>query len=271
MTILDKIIEIKRDEIAHLAEQSITPGGVRSALAEAGGPRGFASALVSPRSGRIGLIAEIKKASPSRGVIRPDFDPVAIAREYDTAGADCLSVLTDAPFFQGSLGYLREIRKAVSLPLLRKDFILDARQVLESAEAGADAILLIVAILKQNELATMHELAVASGLDVVVEVHNADEMERALEVGARLIGINNRDLKTFTVDLATTETLAGRFAGTLREKRAILVSESGIFTRHDVERVLACGASAILVGEALMREGDISAKVRELAFPAMAG
>jgi indole-3-glycerol phosphate synthase len=212
------------------------------------------------------LIAEVKKASPSAGVIRPDFDPVAIARQYEAAGADCLSVLTDEKFFQGSLEYLKQIRQAVELPLLRKDFIIDARQILEAIEWGADAILLIVAILKDEQLKHFHSLARAAGLASLVEVHDESELDRAMAVGAELIGVNNRDLKTFKVDLATTECLAARLfsPSPVTRNPSLLVAESGIHTRADVERLARYGASAILVGESLMRHTDIKTKVREL-------
>jgi indole-3-glycerol phosphate synthase len=220
------------------------------------------------------LIAEVKKASPSAGVICPNFDPVRIAREYEAAGAACLSVLTDEQFFQGSLDYLRQIRAAVKLPLLRKDFIIDERQILESIEWGADAILLIVAILDDARLRRFHSLASGVGLGVLVEVHDADELERALAAGAALIGVNNRDLKTFKVDLGTTERLiAGMKPDRLKTSGGpvavppVIVAESGIHTREDVERLERCRASAILVGESLVKHGDIAAKVRELLGP----
>ncbi|HEY1790490.1 MAG TPA: indole-3-glycerol phosphate synthase TrpC, partial [Verrucomicrobiae bacterium] len=195
----------------------------------------------------------------SAGVICPDFDPIRIAREYEAAGANCLSVLTDGKFFQGALEYLRQIRSAVKLPLLRKDFIIDERQILEAIEWGADAILLIVSILSDEQLRKFHSLAMEAGLAALVEVHDAAELDRALKIGAELIGVNNRDLKTFTVDLATTEKLAAKLNG-----ESILVAESGIHTRADVERLRKCGAKAILVGESLLRGGDIPGKVRQL-------
>ena len=206
------------------------------------------------------LIAEVKKASPSAGVIRADFDPVAIAREYESAGASCLSVLTDAEFFQGSLAYLRDIRSAVGLPLLRKDFIIDERQIMEAVEWGADAVLLIVAILDDDRLARFHNLASNAGLATLVEVHDGDELERARSIGAELIGVNNRNLKDFTVDLSVTEELAE----TLNEWDGVLVAESGIHSREDVERLGACGAGVILVGESLVREADLRGKASEL-------
>jgi indole-3-glycerol phosphate synthase len=213
----------------------------------------------------ISLIAEVKKASPSAGIICHDFDPVRIAKEYEAAGASCLSVLTDEKFFQGSLDYLRQIRAAVKLPLLRKDFIIDERQILEAIEWGADAILLIVAILDDTRLRKFHSLAREAGLSVLVEVHDEAELERALAIGAELIGVNNRDLKTFKVDLGTTERLAAKlFSSPATRHSSLLVAESGIHTRADVERLVKCGAKAILVGESLMKGGTIQAKVREL-------
>src|SRR5581483_5102186 len=208
MNILDKIVEEKKREIARLPDRVLAAGDLRDALLERGERRDFAAALQSPKSGSIALIAEVKKASPSAGVICKDFDPVKIAREYEAAGASCLSVLTDEKFFQGSLDYLRQIREAVKLPLLRKDFIIDERQILEAIEWGADAILLIVAILTNEQLQKLHSLAIDAGLAVLVEVHDEAELERALKISPQLLGVNNRDLKTFKVDLATTEKLA---------------------------------------------------------------
>jgi indole-3-glycerol phosphate synthase len=215
--------------------------------------------------GPMALIAEVKKASPSAGVICRDFDPVRIAKEYEAAGASCLSVLTDEKFFQGSLDYLRQIREAVKLPLLRKDFIIDDRQILEAIEWGADAILLIVAILTDAQLAKFHSLAAEAGLAVLVEVHDEVELVRALKISPKLIGVNNRDLKDFKVDLATTEKLAAKlFPSPATRHSSLLVAESGIHSRADVERLEKCGANAILVGESLLRGGDIKSKIREL-------
>jgi indole-3-glycerol phosphate synthase len=306
MNILDTIVEQKKREVAQLPARRIAAGDLRDAMLERGESRDFLAALKSGSSrgneaqtqignrqsaignqsepphvvsyGSVALIAEVKKASPSMGVICPNFDPVRIAKEYEAAGASCLSVLTDEQFFQGSLDYLRQIRAAVKLPLLRKDFIIDERQILEAIEWGADAILLIVAILTDEQLAKFHALAVEAGLAVLVEVHDEEELERALKISPQLVGVNNRNLKTFKVDLATTERLAERlFSGTGfqpvssktethgQDARAtILVAESGIHTRADVERVQKCGAGAILVGESLVKQGDIGAKVREL-------
>lgn len=264
-TILDTIVGVKREEVRALPPGPVGAHRVRDAIAGRGdGVRDFAGALRRPARGDVGLIAEVKKASPSKGVIRADFDPVRIAREYEAAGASCLSVLTDERFFQGSLQYLRAVRSAVGLPLLRKDFVIDERQVLEAVEWGADAILLIVAILDDGELRHLHALAEASGLAALVEVHDEAELARALAVGARLIGVNNRDLRTFTVDLGTT----GRMAARLRQAGVgddvLLVAESGLESRADVARVRDSGARAILVGESLMRAPSIHAKATEL-------
>jgi indole-3-glycerol phosphate synthase len=259
MSILDDIVAHKAVEIDDLPDLPVTAGGLREQL-EDRGCRGFMDALRNPRVGDVALIAEVKKASPSAGVIREDFDPVAIALEYEAAGASCLSVLTDEKFFQGSLSFLRDIRGAVSLPLLRKDFIIDERQISEAIEWGADAVLLIAAILDDERLARFHELATFAGLAALVEVHDEGELKRAREIGADLIGVNNRDLKSFTVDLGVTERLAGLLSGWL----GVLVSESGIHARADVERLVASGAQAILVGESLMRESDLRGKVSVL-------
>ncbi len=264
MNILDRIVEEKRREVARLPAGEVTGAGVKAALAERGGVRDFAGALRRPRRGPIALIAEVKKASPSAGLIRSDFDPVDIARQYEAAGASCLSVLTDEKFFQGSLEYLKAIRAVVGLPLLRKDFIIDTRQILQAAEWGADAILLIVAILNDAELQHLHSLGMEGGLSVLVEVHDEAELDRALAAGAELVGVNNRDLRTFRTDLATTERLASRLRAAPGAAAKLLVAESGIHTRADVERLQRASAQAVLVGESLMREQDITAKVREL-------
>lgn len=262
--ILDTIVEQKRREVALLPERSLAAGDLRDAVLERGERRDFLATLRHPQRGSVALIAEVKKASPSAGVICPNFDPVRIARDYEAAGASCLSVLTDEKFFQGSPGYLRDIRAAVKLPLLRKDFIIDERQILEAIEWGADAILLIAAILDDARLRRFHELAVEAGLAALVEVHDEAELDRVLAIGAPLVGVNNRDLKTFKVDLGTTERLAARLRDAGRPEGTLLVAESGIHTRADVERLARCGAGAILVGESLVRQGDIGAKVREL-------
>lgn len=265
MNILDTIVEQKRREVALLPERRIAAGDLRDALLERDERRDFLAALRKPRAGDVALIAEVKKASPSAGVICPDFDPVRIAKEYEAAGASCLSVLTDKKFFQGSLDYLRQIRAAVKLPLLRKDFIIDERQILEAVEWGADAILLIVAILDDARLKHFHALAMEAGLAALVEVHDELELDRAMALGACLIGVNNRNLKVFKVDLATTEQLAAKlFASPANHHATLLVAESGIHTRADVQRLKSCGAGAILVGESLMRSGDVTGRAKIL-------
>lgn len=262
--ILDTIVQRKQEEVQTLPPLRNGVDDLRRSLETRNDQRHFLEALRNPRRGDVGLIAEVKKASPSAGIIRPDFDPVAIAQQYEQAGASCLSVLTDVDFFQGSLAFLKSIRQAVSLPLLRKDFIIDERQILEAIEWGADAILLIVAILTDDQLRRFHQLALEAGLTALVEVHDARELDRARAIKAPLIGVNNRDLKTFTVDLATTENLANSMRDDIVSGKVTLVGESGIHTRSDVERLKTCGASAILVGESLMRQKDINAKAQDL-------
>jgi indole-3-glycerol phosphate synthase len=266
MSILDTIVEQKQIEVARLPERIIAAGDLRDALLEHGERRDFLAALRQPRRGELALIAEVKKASPSAGVICKDFDPVQIAIEYEQAGATCLSVLTDEKFFQGDLEYLRDIRQSVKLPLLRKDFIIDERQILEAIEWGADAILLIVAILDDARLERFYTLAMDAGLTALVEVHDEAELQRALSIGATLIGVNNRNLKDFHVDLATTERLAKAIQTAPGSPEVLVVAESGIHSRADVERLADCGAGAILVGESLVRQGlaEISGKVGEL-------
>jgi indole-3-glycerol phosphate synthase len=211
------------------------------------------------------VIAEVKKASPSKGVIRADFDPVAIARGYQAGGASCLSVLTDKAFFQGGFEVLVDVRQAVELPLLCKDFILTPYQLYQARAAGADAALLIAAILTDQDLTYLLKVAHALGLAVLLEVHNAAEMERALALdGVEMIGINNRDLTSFHTDLATTEELMARFGERLRRKGALLVSESGLGSREDLDRVVGAGADAVLVGEALMCEPDVTLALETL-------
>jgi indole-3-glycerol phosphate synthase len=267
VNILDEIVEQKQREVAELPARIIAAGDIRDAMLEHDDRRDFLAALRKPRRGEVALIAEVKKASPSAGVICKDFDPVRIAIEYEQAGATCLSVLTDEKFFQGDLEYLRDIRAAVKLPLLRKDFIIDERQILEAAEWGADAILLIVSILDDARLKKFHDLATEAGLTALVEVHDEAELARAQAVGAPLIGVNNRNLKSFNVDLANTEHIAAKlFHSRITQHASLLVAESGIHTRNDVERLARCGAGAILVGESLIRQGidQIGAKVDEL-------
>ncbi len=247
-TYLDRILA---DTAAQLASRSDLP----DAPAQAPRARGFADALASPG---ISLIAEVKKASPSRGVIREDFHPDAIARAYQAAGASAISVLTEEQHFQGRLGYLDEVRQVCSLPLLRKDFIIHPAQIFE-ATGHADAVLLIVAALTRPELAELYSVAASCGLDTLVEVHDEAELAIALELGARVIGINNRDLHSFAIDLGTTFRLAPRIpAGHL------IVSESGIRDAEQVRQLCAAGVHAILVGEVLMAQADITRAVERL-------
>jgi indole-3-glycerol phosphate synthase len=264
MNILETIVAQKRIELAQLPERTVTARDIKEVMERRGERRDFEAALWHPRVGEVALIAEIKKASPSAGVICEDYEPARIAKAYDAAGADCLSVLTDEKFFQGSREHLKAVRKAVKLPLLRKDFIIDERQILEAAQWGADAILLIVAILSYRQLKHFHALAMEAGLAALVEVHDEAELEHALMVGARVIGVNNRDLKAFTVDLGNTERLAAKMRAARGGVEKLLVAESGIHKRADVERLERCNAQAILVGESLMRHGDVKAKVAEL-------
>lgn len=248
MNRLEEILRAKRKEIASLRPRKAEldrQAGARNDF------RGFRAAL-QRSDGKLAVIAEIKKASPSAGVIAPSFNPVAIANNYERAGAGAISVLTDEQFFQGALSHLVEVRGAVSLPILRKDFILDEIQIAESVAAGADAILLIVAALEQKQLVDLMQTARNYRLDGLVEVHTREELARALEADANIIGINNRDLATFRVDLSVTETLSEDVPDDV-----LFVSESGIKNKDDVVRVKACGVNAILVGEALMR-GEIS-------------
>jgi indole-3-glycerol phosphate synthase len=248
MNRLEEILAAKRNEIEWLKPRAAELDRQARARTDF---RGFRAAIQS-NDNRIAVIAEIKKASPSAGVIAESFEPVEIARQYERAGANAISVLTDTKFFQGSLEHLTKVRDAVSIPLLRKDFIWDRVQIAESAANGADAILLIVAALTQDQLVRALKAAKEYRLDPLVEVHSADELQRALEAGAETIGINNRDLTTFEVDLSVTEKLCHEVPD-----EVVLVSESGIKTAADVARVRACGADAVLVGEALMR-GEIS-------------
>jgi indole-3-glycerol phosphate synthase len=257
--VLQRICDGKRVEIARAKEQK-TWADVERAAAEATPPRGFIAALNrAVDDGSYGLIAEIKKASPSAGLIRLDFDPAALARSYANGGATCLSVLTDGPDFQGDPAHFTAARAACNLPVLRKDFILDPYQVVEARGMGADCILLIMAALSDGEARTLEATAHGRGMDVLVEVHNRAELEQALRLRTRLIGINNRDLKTLKTDIATTEALAA-----LVPKERLVVSESGLARPADLARMAKAGVSCFLIGEALMRQPDVAAATRAL-------
>ncbi len=258
MSMLSEILATKRTEVARLKEH--TPlAKLQAKMKDAPPLRDFRGALANTTS--IGLIAEVKKASPSKGVIREDFDPYVIAQTYADNGATCLSVLTDEKYFQGKLKYLTGIRELVSVPLLRKDFIVDPWQLAESRLAGADAILLIVAALSPTDLRELLAQTREYGMSPLVEVHDKEEMLEALDAGADLIGINNRDLHTFRTQLSVTKNLLQEFPAS---PERVIVSESGILTRADVETLEKIGVNAVLVGESLMRETDIGAKVRVL-------
>ncbi len=260
--VLVRICAGKRTEVAgRRAERPLAE--VERAAAEAPPPRGFAGALRQARNeGRFGLIAEIKKASPSRGVIRADFDPPALARAYAEGGATCLSVLTDEPWFQGRDAYLTTARGAVALPVLRKDFTLDPYQVAEARAIGADAVLLILAALSHAQAAELADAARRFGLDVLAEVHDEPDLERAVALDVPMIGINNRDLKTLVVDIRTAERLAP-----LVPADRLAIAESGLAGPRDLARLAAVGVTTVLVGEHLMRQPDVAAATRALLAP----
>ncbi len=252
MTILDTIVEKKREEI-----QGLKRDGIKEPPMEPKPRRSFKGALCATKE--ISIIAEVKKASPSKGLLCPDFDPIAIAKDYETAGASAVSVLTDERFFQGSLDYLFQVRANIHLPVLRKDFLVDHVQVEEADIWGADAILLIAAICSKAQLMELMENAQSRGMDVLVEVHNEDEAEMALGAGADLIGINNRNLKDFSVSLDTTVELRQMIPNDIP-----VVSESGIGSRDDIERLSRNNISAVLIGESLVTSPDRKAKLQEL-------
>jgi indole-3-glycerol phosphate synthase len=257
MTILDEILEHKRHEVAAAKQRFSANSMAESARGCRETLRGFRRALAKGSGARV--IAEIKRRSPSKGEIRADFDPVGCARSYAEAGAAAISVLTDERFFGGRLEFLEAVRSEVDLRLLRKDFVIDAYQIDEARMSGADAVLLIVAALSREELGRLRQHAVSLGLDALVEVHDEEELESALAAGADLIGINNRDLRSFETDLGVTERLAPQVPG-----NALIVAESGIFSHEEIRRLEGVGVHAFLVGESLMREADVGLALRRL-------
>jgi indole-3-glycerol phosphate synthase len=257
-TVLDRIKDYKLKDVA--ARKSLRPIGDVEAAAKAAPPvRGFARALRRAEQAGFGLIAEIKKASPSKGLIRADFNPPELAKAYENGGATCLSILTDTPSFQGADGFLVEARAAVALPVLRKDFLYDPWQVVESRALGADCILIIMASVSDDQAAELEATARAHQMDVLVEVHDADELTRALRLKSELIGINNRNLHTFDVTLQTTRTLAP-----LVPKDRLVVCESGLFTHTDLRQMAEIGAKSFLIGESLMRQQDVTAATKAI-------
>lgn len=254
--ILDKIVEKRILQLSREKEKYPLPKMIEAAQAAAGTPRSLYNALSGPK---LSVIAEVKKASPSKGVLCEDFRPVEIAGQYEAGGADAVSVLTEEFYFKGSAEYLRQARKAIGLPILRKDFIIDEYQIYEARAIGSDAVLLIAALLSKKALTAFIKLAKSLRLDCLVEVHDKEELKKVLGCGAKIIGVNNRDLKTFQVDLETTERLSP-----LVPKSCVLVSESGIRTHEDMLRLHTCGANAVLIGERLMRSGDIGATLKVL-------
>lgn len=255
-TVLDKIVTKKWEEIA--AAKAVRPlAEVEARMADAPPARDFLGALAA--EGPVKLIAEVKKASPSKGLIRPDFHPVQIAKDYEAAGASCISCLTDESFFQGHLDYLVAIRKEVNLPILRKDFVLDPYQVVEARAAGADAVLLIAECLDDDALKSLHDQICQLGMTPLVELYEESNIARVLEIGAKLVGINNRDLRTFEVDLNHTIRLGKQISD-----ECVLVGESGIFTHDDILLLQENDVDAVLVGESLMRQDNVQAAVRKL-------
>lgn len=262
--ILEKIVWAKEAEVDRMRE-SVSFIELRRQVLAAPEPKNFLAALQTPPAPKPALIAEVKKASPSKGVIRKDFDPVAIAETYAANGAACLSVLTDQQFFQGSFEYLAQIRQAVELPLLCKEFILYPYQIFMARSRGADAILLITAILSDRDLQYCLKIVASLGMTALVEVHTLEELDRVLTLeGVQLVGINNRNLETFEVTLETTRVLMEKRGEELRSRDILVVSESGLFTRDDLNQVESYGAGAVLVGEALMRQDDLANAVQTL-------
>jgi len=255
---LDRIVATKQKELSALSER-LTIREAERDIASMPPCRGFAHQLTAGKNRPMGLIAEVKKASPSKGLIRPDFDPAAIAAAYERAGADCISVLTDVEYFQGGNAYLKAVKKTVRLPLLRKDFTIDPLHVYEARLIGADAVLLIAAILDDIRLRELYALVRDLGMDALVEVHDRPELERVLEMGASLVGINNRDLRTFATDLKTTETLMEHVPAGVT-----VVSESGISQPRDIDYLYGTGARAVLVGEHFMRQRSVEEAVVSL-------
>ncbi len=258
-TVLDKIVETKKTEIAR-ARAECPERELKSRLADAPPVRDFFQALAkAAQNDGIGLIAEVKKASPSKGIIREDFDPVAIARTYETNGAHCISVLTDEYYFQGNLDYLRAVREAVRIPVLRKDFLIDPYQLLQARVAGADAALLIAECLDDCQLRSMHQRTAELGMTTLIEFYQPENCQRVLDAGARLVGINNRDLRTFETDLQHSVRMRSQIP-----EDCLVVGESGIHGRADVLRLQQANVNALLVGEHLMVQSDVGRAVRQL-------
>lgn len=258
---LNRIVDTKLEEVAQL-KSTTTVAKLEQEIASLPACRGFIKALRESKNRSMGLIAEVKKASPSKGLIREDFAPDVLAAAYERAGADCISVLTDGPYFQGANEYLQLVKSTVNVPLLRKDFTIDPIQIYEARAIGADAILLIAAILTKEQMRDYLQLASELGMDTLVEVHDRKELETVLELDATLIGVNNRNLHTFVTDIGTTEQLMD-----MMPKHATIVSESGIAGANDIQYLQGIGAHAVLVGEHLMRQPDVELAVHELMGP----
>ncbi|MDP5273810.1 indole-3-glycerol phosphate synthase TrpC [Chengkuizengella axinellae] len=256
--ILDKIVATKKEEVERL-KAGFSIQNYKNIISTLPPCKGFEKALTETKNRSMGLIAEVKKASPSKGLIREDFNPVEIAKSYESAGADCLSVLTDEQYFQGSLKYLKQVREAVSLPILRKEFIIDPLQIYEARIIGADAILLIAAILTVDQMREFAKLSSDLGMDTLIEVHDMQELEQVLSLDVSLIGINNRNLKTFVTDINTTNSLIQHIPNDVT-----VVSESGISNAEQIHELLSIGAGAVLVGEHFMRQESVEQAVNQL-------